>query len=55
MDGIKEGDVVGLTVNDMYAPRMAVGTIEDGYAECYWFVGKELKQARISVVALKKK
>jgi uncharacterized protein YodC (DUF2158 family) len=53
MSEIKEGAVVALSANDMYAPSMTVGKIKDGKAECLWFVGKELRRAHIPVAALK--
>jgi len=53
MSDIREGAIVALTANDMYAPVMTVGKIEDGKAECLWFVGKELRRAHIPLGALR--
>jgi len=53
MTEIKEGAVVGLTANHMYAPAMTVAKIKDGKAECLWFVGKEIRRAHIPLAALK--
>lgn len=53
MNEIKEGDVVMLA-SASTGPSMTVAKIKVGLAECLWFSGRDLKQAHIPVVALKK-